>query len=264
MFGSHTLSTQDSQRNVVLRKNTLEIALRDVAFSYDKKNPVLENINLNIRQGEMLGIVGPSGAGKTTLVNLLCCFYECDNGTITIGGEDINRISNPSLRKHMIHVGQEIFLFNCSIRENLLMMQPDASLEDIRASCKLAHIDGMIEQCPDKYETLVGERGIALSCGEQQRVCLARALLRQPAILILDEAIEFVDEITLRDIRKNLGALRERGVTVIISTHRSSMVTDCDSIIVLEKGGIVEEGSHRELLLHQELYSRLFHHSISQ
>lgn len=235
-----------------------DIQITDLTFGYDDKKKVLKGVNLIIPEGRMIGIVGESGVGKSTLLNLICRFYEPDEGTITAGNIDIREISIDCWRKQIALVDQDSFLFNCSIKENLLYGNPNAKMDEIIAVCEQSYIHHIIESSPDKYETIVGERGLALSNGEKQRLCIARALLKYPKILILDEATGFVDSESERQIRKSLTNLRKKGVTIIVVAHRLSMVRDADEIVLLQHGKIVERGTHKELLAAQGLYKRFY------
>ncbi|MBW1727119.1 MAG: ABC transporter ATP-binding protein [Deltaproteobacteria bacterium] len=235
-----------------------DIQITDLTFGYDDKEKVLKGVNLIIPEGRMIGIVGESGVGKSTLLNLICRFYEPDEGTITAGNIDIREISIDCWRKQIALVDQDSFLFNCSIKENLLYGNPNAKMDEIIAVCEQSYIHHIIESFPDKYETIVGERGLALSNGEKQRLCIARALLKYPKILILDEATGFVDSESERQIRKSLTDLRKKGMTIIVVAHRLSMVREVDEIVLLQHGKIVERGTHNELLAAQGLYKRFY------
>lgn len=241
-----------------------DIQITNCIFGYDDKRKILKGINLIIPEGRMIGIVGESGVGKSTLLNLICRFYEPDEGTLAAGNIDIRDISIDCWRKQIALVDQDSFLFNCSIRENLLYGNPNAKMDEIIAACEESYIHHIIETFPDKYETIVGERGLALSNGEKQRLCIARALLKNPKMLILDEATSFVDSESERQIRKSLSNLRQEGVTIIVVAHRLSMVRDADEIFVLQDGKIVEGGTHNELLLAQGLYKKFYDASAAQ
>jgi ATP-binding cassette subfamily B protein len=224
-----------------------DVKFTDVRFGYDKSNPVLKGINLEIKAGEMIGLVGRSGAGKSTTMNLLCRFYEVDSGTLTVDGIDVKDIALEDLRKHIGIVLQEPFLFNGTIAENIAYGKPGASIEDVIAAARAACAHEFIVQKPDGYDTQVGEKGSRLSGGERQRVSIARAILNNPRILILDEATSSVDVETEKRIQQAIGNLTA-GRTTFAIAHRLSTLRNADRLVVLEKGQIVEQGTHTELM----------------
>jgi len=223
-----------------------EIELRNLVFSYGD-NPLLQGISLRIPAGSRLGIVGPIGAGKSTLVRLLARLYPVADSTILIDGIDINRLSLRSLRDAIGFVPQESFLFSRSVAENIAFGRAGASLEEVGISARLASLDGDVERFPAGFDTMVGERGITLSGGQKQRTSIARALLKDPPILILDDPLSAVDAGTEEEILASLAEFYGAR-TVIIVSHRLSALRECDSIIYLDGGRIVEHGSHGELL----------------
>lgn len=228
------------------------------AFSYPGSTaPVLRDIHLSVPAGHTVGIVGATGAGKTTLINLLLRFHDDPQCAISIGGMPVQQLSLAALRSAIAMVPQDPFLFTASIAENIAMGRPDATLEEIRAVAALAAIDKDILRFPDGYDTLVGERGITLSGGQKQRIALARALLLDAPILILDDALSAVDVATERNILTHLGQVRASRTTFVLC-HRLSAVEDADEIIVLSHGAVIERGTHPGLLAQRGWYAQMY------
>lgn len=239
-----------------------DISFKKVSFEYRDSLPVLHEINLEIKAGETVAIVGPTGAGKSTLVNLIPRFYEATSGTISIDGIPLSQMPLAYLREQIGIVSQENFLFNTTILENLKFGLPHATQEQVEAAAKQAYAHDFVMKLPQKYETVVGERGVKLSGGERQRLSIARAILKNPPILILDEATASVDTETEKLIQNALQLLLHNRTALIIA-HRLSTVQSADRILVLQNGEIKEEGSHQLLLSQKGLYSRLCEAQVS-
>jgi ATP-binding cassette subfamily B protein len=234
-----------------------EIELRNVSFSYDGVRKVLRGISLKIAPGEMVGLAGPSGGGKTTMVNLICRFYDVLEGQILIDGVDLRDYDIEQLRHHIGVVLQEPFLFHGTVAANIAYGNPTATLDDIITAAKAANAHDFIVGFPDGYDTLVGERGHTLSGGERQRISIARAILNNPTILILDEATSSVDTETEKLIQEALDHLIANRTTIAIA-HRLSTLRKADRLVILDKGEIVEQGSHEELLTKPDgVYAKL-------
>ncbi|EAD5325724.1 ABC transporter ATP-binding protein [Listeria monocytogenes] len=235
-----------------------DIAYNDVSFEYSDGKNVLNHINLSIKAGETVAFVGPSGAGKTTICNLLPRFYDVSAGEITIDGENIKRFTLPSLRAQIGVVQQDVFLFSGTVRENIAYGKLDASDEEIEHVVKLAHLSKVVEEMPDGLETIIGERGVKLSGGQKQRLAIARMFLKNPPILILDEATSALDTETEQVIQASLEELAE-GRTTLIIAHRLATIKHADRIIVVNETGIAETGTHDELLAQDNgAYKRLY------
>jgi len=234
-----------------------EITFHDVSFGYEKDSLILEHINLEIKQGETVAIVGPSGAGKSTLCSLLPRFYEWQSGTITIDGIDSRQMKLSSLRQQIGIVQQDVYLFNGSIRENILYGKLDATEDEIWQAVLKAELKELVESLPEGLETMIGERGVKLSGGQKQRVSIARIFLKNPPILILDEATSSLDTETEASIQRSLEELSE-GRTTLVIAHRLATIQHADRIVVVTKGGIAEQGNHKTLLTQNGLYKRLY------
>ena len=242
---------------VILTQEKNEIEFNNVKFGYDKRREILKGISFKVPNGKKIAIVGPTGAGKSTISRLLFRFYDPIEGDIKIDNQNLINIDQQSLRKKIGVVPQDTVLFNDTIYYNISYGNPSASKEDIFNSAKMAGIHNFIESIPDKYETLVGERGLKLSGGEKQRIAIARTILKKPSIFFFDEATSALDSSTEREIQKNLEKI-SKGKTTLIIAHRLSTAADADNIIVLDKGNIVEEGTHEELLKIKKTYFKMW------
>jgi ATP-binding cassette subfamily B protein len=235
-----------------------EISFEDISFKHhDAKESIFENFNLDIKPGERIGLVGISGSGKTTLTKLLLRFADVDDGQITIDGQNIKNVQQVSLREAIAYVPQETSLFHRTIAENIAYAKPDATRKEIERAAKLANAHDFIEQLPNGYETLAGERGIKLSGGQRQRIAIARAILKDAPILVLDEATSALDSESEALIQDALVKLM-KGRTSIVVAHRLSTIASLDRIVVLDNGNIVEQGTHAELLKKNGEYNQLW------
>ncbi|MGQ9779996.1 MAG: ABC transporter ATP-binding protein [Bacillota bacterium] len=234
------------------------VEFEHVFFSYNRENgPILQDVSFTVEPGQKVALVGPSGAGKTTLVNLIPRFYDVDAGAIRIDGHDIRDLKLKSLRRHIGIVLQDPVLFSGSIRENVLYGNPRASVEEVIAACKAANAHDFIMALPQGYDSEVGERGAHLSGGQRQRITIARAFLKNPRILILDEATSVLDAESEKLVQEALERLMV-GRTTFIIAHRLSTIINADLILVLDHGRLVEAGTHASLMAAGGLYCRLF------
>ena len=247
---------KDKENAEVLENARGDIEFRNVNFSYDKV-PVLKDINLSVKPGQCVALIGPSGGGKTTMCQLLMRFYEITDGAITVDGKDVRDLTQESLHKNIGMIQQDVYMFAGSIRDNIRYGRPDATDEEIIEAAKRAEIHNEIMEMPDGYDSYIGERGVMLSGGQKQRLSIARVFLKNPPILILDEATSALDTVTEQRIQASLDRLSE-GRTSIIIAHRLSTIRNADYIAVIEHGEIAERGSHGELMAKNGLYAKLY------
>lgn len=256
---SQELEIKDSKNasRLIVKKGI--ITFDAVTFEHDKDSPLFKDFNLSIKPGEKIGLVGHSGAGKSTITNLILRFMDISSGHISIDGQDITTVSQESLRKNIAYVPQEPLLFHRSLRENITYGKTDATEDEIIDATRKAHALEFIEKLPDGFDTLVGERGVKLSGGQRQRVAIARAILKDAPILILDEATSALDSESEKLIQDALGKLMKNRTSIVIA-HRLSTIAKLDRIIVLENGKIIEDGSHQDLLKKKGMYATLWSH----
>lgn len=254
--------TPEAENAVVLSDPRGEIKLSHVAFSYLPEKPLIEDLNLSVRPGQRIAIVGPTGCGKTTLINLLMRFYDVREGAIRVDGHDIREITRQSLRESYGMVLQETFLKSATIRENIAYGRPEASLEEVITAARKAHAHSFISRMPQGYDTVISEGGGNLSQGQKQLLCIARVMLCLPPMLILDEATSSIDTMTEIRIQRAFETLME-GRTSFVVAHRLSTIQTADVILVMDKGHIIEQGTHSELLQKGGFYARLYNSQFS-
>lgn len=240
-----------------LREARGEVSLQDVAFSYVPERKLIEDLNLHVKSGMRVAIVGPTGCGKTTIINLLMRFYDVDGGSICVDGTDIRQLTRRSLRENYGMVLQETWLKSGTVRENIVMGKPDASEEEVVAAAKAAHAHSFIKRLPQGYDTVLAEDGGGLSQGQKQLLCITRVMLCLPPMLILDEATSSIDTRTEIRIQKAFAKMMQ-GRTSFIIAHRLSTIVDADIILVMRDGHIIEQGSHKELLGKNGFYAELY------
>jgi len=252
-------SEEEERGSVKIDRFRESIRFENVSFIFPGSNvPVLTEVNFEIHAGEVVAIVGRSGVGKSTLVDLIPKFYVPSSGTVTIDGIDIKDIDVRSLRDQIGIVSQDIILFNDTVRENIAFGNPAASEQDIIEAAQMAYADEFIRQLPDRYDTVIGDRGLKLSGGQRQRIAIARAILKNPPILILDEATSSLDSVSESIVQKALDTLME-GRTTIVIAHRLSTIEHADRILIIERGKIEDSGTHAELLSRSATYKELYH-----
>jgi ATP-binding cassette subfamily B protein len=259
MYGllAETSEVEDKPSAAALRAGPGRIVFDHVSFAYDPRRPILRDVSFEVPAGHKVAIVGPTGGGKSTIARLLFRFYDPQGGHIRIDGQDLRDVTQESVRQAIGVVPQDTVLFNDSIYYNIAYGRPDAPLEDVAEAARRAQLRDFIAKLPDGYGTRVGERGLKLSGGEKQRVAIARVILKNPEILIFDEATSSLDSHTEAEIQANLRQISANRTTLVIA-HRLSTVVDADEILVLDDGGIVERGSHDALLARGGTYAAMW------
>ena len=234
-----------------------KVNLSDVSFSYTPDKKLIENLNLDVKPGQRIAIVGPTGCGKTTIINLLMRFYDVDGGIISVDGSNIKNITRKSLRTSYGMVLQDTWLKRGTIRDNIIVGRPDATEEEIIKAAKASHAHSFIKRLPNGYDTVIGEDGGSLSGGQKQLLCITRVMLSLPPMLILDEATSSIDTRTEIRIQKAFATMME-GRTSFIVAHRLSTIQNADVILVMKDGNIIEQGNHEELIAKNGFYAKLY------
>lgn len=252
-----TSLSPDAEDVLVVEEGSGRVELKDVAFSYDKSKTLIENLNLSVKPGQKIAIVGPTGCGKSTIINLLMRFYDVDEGSIKVEGKDIREVTRESLRDSYGMVLQETWLKSGTIRDNITTGKPEATEEEIIEAAKAAHAHSFIKRLPKGYDTVIGEDGGSLSQGQKQLLCIARLMLCLPQMLILDEATSSIDTRTEMKIQEAFGKMM-KGRTSFIVAHRLSTIQSADIILVMKDGKIIEQGSHDELISRGGFYTELY------
>lgn len=252
----------DAEDAIVLKQPKGEIDIQDVAFSYTEDQKLITDLNLHVKPGQRVAIVGPTGCGKTTVINLLMRFYDVNKGSIQVDGVDIRKITRDSLRKGYGMVLQETWLKSGTIKDNIIMGKPDATMEEVIAAAKASHAHSFIKRLPNGYDTVISEDGGSLSQGQKQLLCITRVMLCLPPILILDEATSSIDTRTEIKIQKAFATLME-GRTSFIVAHRLSTIREADIILVMKDGNIIEQGNHETLLAKGGFYAGLYQSQFS-
>jgi ATP-binding cassette subfamily B protein len=252
----------DDHKSVMSGEARGEVAFEHVSFRYQPDQPLIEDLSLEVRPGQMVAIVGPTGAGKTTLVNLIMGFYELDGGRITLDGVDIDTLQRSELRSQIGMVLQDTWLFHGTIRENIAYGRPNATEDEILEAARATFVDRFVHSLPDGYDTVIDDEGSNVSAGEKQLITIARAFLARPALLILDEATSSVDTRTESLLQHAMAALRSNRTSFVIA-HRLSTIRDADLILMMEDGRIVERGTHEELIAMHGAYTSLYNSQFS-
>lgn len=256
-FIDEEVETKDKEGALILQQTDGSMELQHISFSYRKDTPLLKDLNLHVKQGQKVAIVGPTGCGKTTLINLLMRFYDIDAGKIYVSGHDVKEITKDSLRANFGMVLQDTWLKSGTIAENIAYGKPEATRAEIIEAAKAAHAHGFIKRMSDGYDTVISEDGGNLSQGQKQLLCIARVMLKLPPILILDEATSSIDTRTEIKIQEAFQKMME-GRTSFIVAHRLSTIKEADIILVMKDGNIVEQGNHEELLARSGFYAKLY------
>jgi subfamily B ATP-binding cassette protein MsbA len=256
------IKNKDGAKELIFKSGNIKF--KNVVFNYKgNEQKVLKSINLNIPAQKMTALVGHSGAGKSTILNLIPRFYNVDQGDITIDDQSIYNVTVYSLRKYISLVSQETTLFDDTIKNNISYANPNASLKEIEEAAKFAFADEFINKLPDKYDTIIGENGTRLSGGEKQRVSIARAIIKKSPIILLDEATSSLDADTESKIQKAISFLT-KGKTTIVIAHRLSTILNSDKIFVINKGQVVSEGNHTDLLSSSEIYKNFYEKQVKK
>ncbi len=253
-----TSETPDREQAVTLHAPNGRVEFRDVSFSYTTDKPLIQHLNVSVQPGQHVAIVGPTGCGKTTLINLLMRFYDVQGGAILIDGTDVRDMTRESLRRSLGMVLQDTWLRSGTIAENIAFGKPDATRAEVVAAAKAAHAHSFIKRLPNGYDTVIGEDGGALSQGQKQLLCISRLMLSLPPMLILDEATSSIDTRTERRIQKAFATLMQ-GRTSFVVAHRLSTIKESDLILVMKSGAVIEQGTHEELLKKRGFYHTLYH-----
>lgn len=256
-FIDEEVETKDKEGALILQQTDGSMELQHISFSYRKDTPLLKDLNLHVKQGQKVAIVGPTGCGKTTLINLLMRFYDIDAGKIYVSGHDVKEITKDSLRANFGMVLQDTWLKSGTIAENIAYGKPEATRAEIIEAAKAAHAHGFIKRMSDGYDTVISEDGGNLSQGQKQLLCIARVMLKLPPILILDEATSSIDTRTEIKIQEAFQKMMERRTSFIVA-HRLSTIKEADIILVMKDGNIVEQGNHEELLARNGFYAKLY------
>ena len=263
MDASNAMKEQDINEGAVDISNPQgNIEFKDVSFSYIQGQELIKNLNLNVKQGQTVAIVGPTGCGKTTFINLLMRFYDIDSGVITLDNIDINDITRESLRTSYGMVLQDTWLRSGTVKENILMARPKATDEEIVEAAKKSHAHSFIKRLPNGYDTVIGEDGGNLSLGQKQLLSITRALISKPSMLILDEATSSIDTRTELKIQQAFDEIM-KGKTSFIVAHRLSTIRNADIILVMKDGNIIEQGKHEKLLQEKGFYYTLYNSQFS-
>lgn len=253
---------KEPENPVVKEELEGEIEFRNVSYTANESD-IIRNVDFTVKPGETVGIIGATGSGKSTIMNLLCRFYDVTEGEVYIDGINVKDYSLPCLRGHIGMAMQDVFLFSDTIEANIAYSRPDSSFEEVERVAKVANADEFIRQTPDGYDTIIGERGMGLSGGQKQRISLARALLKKPSILILDDTTSAVDMETESQIQDELASLHGQA-TIFIIAHRISSIKEADRILVLSKGRILEQGNHESLIKEDGYYAKVYKHQYGE